>query len=334
MRRLHELAPEQLAKLDIAEANLECALGLPGSEDLDIPSALQVIDNWAGRIREKTVAYWPKFLQAPEAYFHSEAFFRMLVFTTVLYRDCGVRYNTECMDGPFDCTDSRTQFIHGITEGVGGTCASMPVLYVAIGRRLGYPLKLVTAREHLFCRWDEPQRNVNMNVEATSAGLNTYPDDYYRSWPKPFTPEQEAIYHHLVSLTSQEELAEFYSHRTHCMTDWGHFLLAFELANHAMKLAPQICGHEIQQAIATVLYRHTSGLVDYRLRTQSDKSDDSFVVDRGKVRPLQMWERRIVPMARDEMQRIDSIHRKRGTPRKTLIAKQVFDKYDPQETFS
>ena len=47
-------------------------------------------------------------------------------------------------------------FIHGIIDGPGGTCASMPVLYVAVGRRLGYPLKLVEARGHLLLRWDDP----------------------------------------------------------------------------------------------------------------------------------------------------------------------------------
>ena len=73
MRRLHELAPEQLANLDVAEANLECALGLPGSGNLDIPAVLLTIDDWAGRVWDKTVAHWPRFLQAPEEYFHSEA---------------------------------------------------------------------------------------------------------------------------------------------------------------------------------------------------------------------------------------------------------------------
>ena len=29
-----------------------------------------------------------------------------------------------------------------------GTCSSLPVLQVAVGRRLGYPLKLVTTKGH------------------------------------------------------------------------------------------------------------------------------------------------------------------------------------------
>jgi hypothetical protein len=45
-------------------------------------------------------------------------------------------------------------FLHGLTQGRGGTCLSMPVAYVAVGRRLGYPLKLVTAKGHLFARWE------------------------------------------------------------------------------------------------------------------------------------------------------------------------------------
>jgi RHS repeat-associated protein len=47
MRALHELSPNELDTLDIAEVNLECATGLPGSENLDIRAALAKLDEWA-----------------------------------------------------------------------------------------------------------------------------------------------------------------------------------------------------------------------------------------------------------------------------------------------
>ncbi len=39
-----------------------------------------------------------------------------------------------------------------IADDNGGTCVSMPVLYTAVARRLGYPVKLVLAKGHAFCR--------------------------------------------------------------------------------------------------------------------------------------------------------------------------------------
>ena len=63
----------------------------------------------------------------------------------------------------------------------------MPVLYVAVGRRLGYPLKLATTKGHLFARWDGldhsyPAWRERFNIEGTH-GFSSYPDDYYKTWP-------------------------------------------------------------------------------------------------------------------------------------------------------
>ena len=60
----------------------------------------------------------------------------------------------------------------------------MPVLYVAIGRRLGYPLYLVQAREHFFVRWEEPGGE-RFNIEATTLGFTPRDDEHFRHWPRP-----------------------------------------------------------------------------------------------------------------------------------------------------
>ncbi len=56
----------------------------------------------------------------------------------------------EFNEGPYNASDSRFLFIHGLLTGFGGTCVSMPILYLAIARRLGYPLKLVETKEALL----------------------------------------------------------------------------------------------------------------------------------------------------------------------------------------
>ena len=65
MRQFHELSPTELAALDIAEVNLECATDLPGSENLDVPAALSKLDEWAEAIRLATARHWPRFERHP-----------------------------------------------------------------------------------------------------------------------------------------------------------------------------------------------------------------------------------------------------------------------------
>jgi regulator of sirC expression with transglutaminase-like and TPR domain len=81
----------------------------------------------------------------------------------VMYEDFGIRYNPDriAISGNLDpndrfFADSRDIFLHGLVGNRRmGTCSSMSVLYAAIGRRLGYPLKLATTKAHLFLRWED-----------------------------------------------------------------------------------------------------------------------------------------------------------------------------------
>ena len=52
---LLEMSPAQLADVDIAEMNLLCAKGLPGSENLDAQKELQIVDYWTDRVDLKQV---------------------------------------------------------------------------------------------------------------------------------------------------------------------------------------------------------------------------------------------------------------------------------------
>ena len=164
LRQFDAVSDEDLSAPDVAEQSLFCARGLPGAENLDIEALCSRLDEWAELIDGATCRMLPKFQARPQEFENSEAYFRMLVMVTVLQRNLGVRYNPERMAGSLDCRDSRDLFIHGCLGEHGGTCASMPVLYLAIGRRLGYPLLLVGAKQHLFVRWEESGGEDNKGV--------------------------------------------------------------------------------------------------------------------------------------------------------------------------
>ncbi len=231
------LAPDELARVDLALMNLLCAEGLPGSEGMSIPSVLKTLDQWAERVRLQTLAYEPRFRRNPAENFNSEADFRMLTLVTVLERDLGVRYNPKRVRDP-DFGSSKDLFIHGLVNSDnGGTCASMPVLNAVIARRLGYPVRLVQAKEHLFSRWDDP-KGERLNIDSAGMGMNTMDDAFYREWPKPVSDEEVANGDYLKSLSVEEDLAVFLAARGHCLFDHGRFEQALDAYREAAKRMP------------------------------------------------------------------------------------------------
>ncbi len=186
VQALLALKPHQLEGLDIALVNLLCAEGIRGSEKLDIDMALNRLDEFAARVRVETDRNMHRFDSNRAEYQNSKPYFRMLMLVTVLQQDFGIRYNPARVTpvGVFEpnnkfFADSRDVFLHGLTGEPGmGTCSSLPVLYVAVGRRLHYPLSLVGAKCHLFLRWED--QDTNLNIEGASLGMNTYDDARYQ----------------------------------------------------------------------------------------------------------------------------------------------------------
>ncbi len=216
---LTAMPSKQLERQDIALVNLRCAVGLPGAEKLDVEQCLATLDQWAKRVRFDTERHLYRAHDSRYAkhYRNSEAYLRASMMIQVLQEDCGVHYNHERIRD-IDFTKSQDLFIHGMVgNDNGGTCVSMPVLYTAIGRRLGYPIYLTTAKAHVFCRWDDGKER--FNIEGSGEGFSTFDDDYYKKWPKPISEAEVQAGHYLKSLSPSDELGVFLSARGHCLED-------------------------------------------------------------------------------------------------------------------
>ena len=252
------LSPAELERCDIARLNLLCAEGLSGAKELNVERELARLDEMARRVEAETKRHFHKFLRNKAEYNDSEGFFRCLALTTILQQDFGIRYNPARITpvGVFESNDSffadaRDTFLHGLTDDDRmGTCSSLPVLYVAVGRRLGYPLKLVTGKNHLFVRWDDPSPTRRFNFDATGQGMTPRTDDHYRKWPFPISPEEEAANGFLKSLTASEELAVFLDIRGHCLMATG--APAAAVASHALAthFAPENASYQTILAMA------------------------------------------------------------------------------------
>jgi hypothetical protein len=212
---------EELGEEDIAAVSLACAVGLPGSENLQIPACLARLDEWTDRVRlgiENALRNRP---MLPEYDHLSESEYRIVTMFFVLYRHLGVTCNLDCQDPtkPFDGRDSRIHFIHAVlTDRCPVTCCTAPVVVASIGGRLGYPIKLVKAREHILCRWDDPN-GVRFNIEATDQGYHRKTDEYYHNWPKPVSADTIRVGGFLVSLNPRQDLSVFLNLRGVCLLE-------------------------------------------------------------------------------------------------------------------
>jgi hypothetical protein len=81
----------------VAEANLLCAIGLPGSVGLDTHAALLRLDEIAADV-ERIIflkTNYDQFLAHPDRFHNSQAYFCVMCMISVLKRKYGVGYNTK-----------------------------------------------------------------------------------------------------------------------------------------------------------------------------------------------------------------------------------------------
>lgn len=86
-----------------------------------------------------------------------------------------------------------------------GNCVSMPVLFLALGEKLGLDLTLSTAPLHLFVKFTDRAAGKTWNLEATS-GAGFTRDEYYRK-QLPMTDEAIANGVYLKTMSRREAIA-------------------------------------------------------------------------------------------------------------------------------
>lgn len=115
--------------------------------------------------------YASRFVQRYAAGGGPEAVIRAL--NTYYYKYWGVRYDSS-EEGK---TRQENFFLHNTLDKKEGNCVTIPMLYMALAQKLGYPVYGVLAPEHTFVRFVDP-RLKTQNIELTAeAGYE--PDEGY-----------------------------------------------------------------------------------------------------------------------------------------------------------
>lgn len=238
-----ELAAAEVPAADFAELNLLCGSNLNGTKDIDIEGCLNRLDQLVEMVKSETARNWGRWQRDPAEYENSLAFYKMGMLITVVRKDYKACYNPALIMPPTVQNNRDDSFYNNasdiflqglLSDRKMGTCSSMPVLYVAIARRLGYPVHLVSAKGHLFCRWDDGKER--MNFEGTGEGIRTDPDSKYMEWP--FKISQQELSHstYLKNLNPQQELAIFLSLRADCLIANGRNAEALTALSQALNL--------------------------------------------------------------------------------------------------
>jgi len=245
---------------DILVRNYFAARGLPGTEKSNLPTWFAKQSEWGGKCKFQICRHMYRFdAQAnqeptPYSYGNSLARFFCWHMLQVLQLHCGVKYHPDRKFNPDFCQPPDI-FAHGIMDddGQGGTCASMPVVYVSMGRYLGLPVYLVETRGHAFFRYDDPKGTTirwtnpdlvlwippdRFNIEGAGEGIAFLPDSHYMVKPELWTRFDYEHGDYLGSMTAKEELAGFLIERGECFWDLGNKIEALRAYHYARQLAP------------------------------------------------------------------------------------------------
>ncbi len=182
LEQLLSLSSEELRRTDPLVMNLVVAKGISLFAEMDIGHYVCLADQWASDIRHRLPRAEAHFQRSPQNWKNDIRFFRLGIVCWYVDEVLGITYPDELANAEGRLyVDPMDIFLNGLMDRRRGSCASMPALHVAIGWRLGWPVSLACANNHLFCRYDDGE--VAHNIEATAfgrGGFRSHPDEYYR----------------------------------------------------------------------------------------------------------------------------------------------------------
>ena len=163
------MSDQELSALDPLIMNLVVAKGIPECAALDISAHARTVDEWARLVGAATRRAEPH-AHGEALYQHDPDLWRAGGMAIMLAGPAfGVRYTGDKLNP----ARPEQSFVHDVIDGRTGTCASMPVLYMAMGFRLGWPIRGVVSKDHMWARWDDgvsvERGGKRFNLEATTA---------------------------------------------------------------------------------------------------------------------------------------------------------------------
>lgn len=110
-------------------------------------------------------------------------------------------------DDDLHVTKLGNKYINGYLATRKGSCITMPMLYVLLGEKLGYPIYPVRSAKHFFVRYtaEKSKKNFQQNIEATNGGGYITDAQYKEDVLIPNNAVKNGVY--LRTLTKKEYIA-------------------------------------------------------------------------------------------------------------------------------
>lgn len=167
------LTDDDLSAVDPVVMNIVVAKGIPSLANLDVGRYIALADQWAGNLRRRMPMLEENFHKQPGKWNNDLAIFRLGLVCQFLDVAIGIGYREEFVNLKEHLyTNPSDLFLNGVMDTRRGTCASMAILNVVIGRRVGLPVFLATAASHFLCRYEDGA--AVYNIESTDTGNGTF----------------------------------------------------------------------------------------------------------------------------------------------------------------
>jgi len=188
LEELRVMSDAELERLDVIRMNLIVAKEV--DPDIDIRFFEKYFDALAAYAKYQIDTLEPAFDADTSPYKSSKEIWKCAVLWEIVTEDFGIGYLQEGISG-LDHTQPWQKFVHGVVTRKQGTCCNLPVIYLALGQRLGFPIRAAMAPRHTYLQWvyadgshvnfDVTSRKgmmVDSDANIREADINTCPDFY------------------------------------------------------------------------------------------------------------------------------------------------------------
>lgn len=158
---------------------------------------------------------------------------RVRCLNTVLFR---LEKFSASRDSSFPRKQER-YYLNCVLDTKQGNCFSMPLLYIAVAQRLGWPVFLVHVPDHSFARYVDPAFK-EQNIETTSGGGYVPDAKYARDFLVSERGRRSGAY--LRSLTYRELLADLVAINAITFAQRGDLMRAVRYLQRATRLNPRL----------------------------------------------------------------------------------------------
>jgi len=224
-------------KIDVGIIALELAKEI--YPDIDIASYSAKIDALAGQVRRLA-----KGTRDPDL--------RIRCLNTVILLQ-------DKFQGTRDSSSARRSenyYLNHVLDTRQGNCFTMPILYVAVAQRLGWPVYPVSVPDHSFVRYVDPALK-EQNIETTSNGGYVPDDRYAKDFLVSKAGRQSGVY--LRTLTYHEMLGDLVATNGIYFGQQGQLAKSVAYLKLATRLNPKLAGAWANLANANRMMANRSG---------------------------------------------------------------------------